>query len=627
MAVIWFKRKGNETKKWMLALTMIATSFSTTWGQISSGGFPLSRQSDMPLNYVPATQARLPDIESSLKKWNTDKGPKPAPVAVMAPVDLKFPDAGALYTTGDGTRIWRAQLDMAGAKAIGLYFSRFHLPEGVKLYLSNASGTQVMGAFTAANNDPGSYKFATEPVAGATVYLELNIAPKVNLANIDLDIDKAAAYFAGIEQLRKFSDYQTLSAYDDMFTGESSVCMINAVCPAGNGYEAQRNAALNILFPIKIGNDEFVGTCSATMVNTAANTPANCKQYTLLASHCTDGTNTIADSSFSQVILRFNYQHTSCTPAANVIPNTDQTSMVGAKFVARSILPLKYDSNSPNDSTADVGKLKGDFLLLELRSAIPAAWNINLAGWNNAANIPLTNSGNKKFIEFHHPGGDVKKVSFSHNLQSNSGIADPPSHWGTTMDSGLIAQGSSGSALFDADGRQIGIASFAPIGISGACAVNSKGASVADRTSATLYYSKMSYIWDYSVDGPAAIRKLKPWLDPANSNAVTVDAVKSNCSPLGGGTGITIDKGNLDQSVDVYPNPSQGLTHVQVNLKEAANLNLALYDISGRKLRDYNMGTVRKANFSLDLSGYPDGMYLLKVTDGYHSTSKKIMIR
>ncbi len=56
-----------------------------------------------------------------------------------------------------------------------MYYDRFSLPEGVRLFLSNANGRQVLGAYTAANNDAASGRFANEPVEGSIVNMELNI--------------------------------------------------------------------------------------------------------------------------------------------------------------------------------------------------------------------------------------------------------------------------------------------------------------------------------------------------------------------------------------------------------------------------------------------------------------------
>ncbi len=605
-------------KKRLFSLALLALSGMSARAQVSHGGLPLSIQVDEHFDYVPVTTATLPDRESGLAKWAKMPEPKPALVALMTPTDLGFPTSGSLYTMPDGTRIWKAQLKVAGAKGLGMYYDRFMLPQGVRLFLSNANGRQVLGAYTAENNDPESRKFANEPVEGELVNLELNIDAQVNLADIQLHIDRAASYFSGIEYLGAYQNLVPIDVWDSQLTGGSSVCMINAMCPLGNGYETQRNSSFQTLIPMGGG----VGACTATMMNTTTNTPASCKQYFLLASHC-EFSNAITNAGFSQFILRFNYQHAVCSPAAGAIPNTQQT-ITGAKFVARSVLPLNANGEP------DAPNIKGDFILLELNSALPAAWNMNLAGWNRDANIPLTNTSPKKFIGFHHPGGDVKKVTISHAIQSYS-LGAPQSHWATTLDSGLVAQGSSGSALFDGDGRVIGVASVAAIGqnVPSGCNVSVTGQDVSQSTSGLPLYSKLSYIWDYSIDGAATNRKLNPWLNPNNANVLTVNAVKSNCSPINGsGTGITVNNNKLDQSLRVFPNPSSnGKVTLQFNLSEVADLSFELYDISGRKLNTFTTQKVQHGSYTLDLGAYTNGMYLLKCSDGYQSASRKIMLQ
>ncbi len=75
---------------------------------------------------------------------------------------------------------------------------------------------------------------------------------EVNLSDIQLHIDRAAAYFSGIEYLGGYQDLVPIDAWDSQLTGGSSVCMINAICPAGNGYEVQRNSSFQTLIPMGV---------------------------------------------------------------------------------------------------------------------------------------------------------------------------------------------------------------------------------------------------------------------------------------------------------------------------------------------------------------------------------------
>src|SRR6202034_1015580 len=155
----------------------------------------------------------------------------------------------------------------------------------------------------------------------------------------------------------------------------------------------------------------------------------DCTPYLLTASH-TEFTNSTADSTFAQWIFYFNYETSSCDwTGAQPIPQT----MTGAYFKARA----SYDYSS--------GTIIGDFLLLQLRQAVPASYGAFFAGWDLDTTV---NTGS--FIGFHHPSGDVKKVSQTDGIDpSGSFNGTPGTHWLLLWNQGGIEEGSSGSGLFN----------------------------------------------------------------------------------------------------------------------------------------------------------------------------------
>jgi len=579
--------------------------------QLNEGGIPLSYQSVAAADQnVPVSVYPLPDwnkVVSTEQDDNSKSLPKPYMVALFAASDIGFPASGIMTNAENGHRIWRTQVRINDAQALGFYYDLFSLPQGVKLYVYNANHQHILGAYTSANNAP-SGKFANEAVQGSLATIELDIAPGVNQDNIKLHIDRTAVYFRGTEYLNYYTrgGLHEIDAIDSALSGRSSVCMINAVCPLGEGYETQRNATLQELFIV----DGGVGACSATMMNTTGNTPGSCKKYFLSATHCDDA-NSTESSHFDQAIMRFNFMQATCEGTAVPVSNT----LTGANFVARA----DYTAATPDE-------IKGDFMLLELRNAIPASWGINLAGWNNSPSIPTSTTAPKKFIGFHHPDADMKKVSASSTITSEA-LGAPGSHWLTLLSDGLVSTGSSGSALFDGDGRVIGIASVAgPDGLAEECKKNAAGETV-DGTANVVMYSKLSYDWNYSIDGSDDKRKLKPWLDNGNTGATTLNAVKSDCSAIDG-TGITIADRSLDNAIGIYPNPVSGNNAtLQFNLTEKADINVELFDISGKRLKSYMLKGVRSGSYSIDLNGYAAGMYLVKFQSGNAQTAKKIMIQ
>lgn len=597
-------------KRLCLSLGFFAACGITVHAQLGKGGLPESVQLRNIEQYVPVNPAVLPDWKSFQQKEKNDAAAgisKPLTVALFTPTDISFPASGSIVTLDNGKRIWRSRVVISQAPAIGFYYDQFRLPEGVKLFVSNAGGTQTLGAFTSENNAEGGM-FANEAVQGGTVNLEMDIEPGVNLSDIRFHINRAAVYFRSYEYLNQYADMQTLtaSAIDSALDGGSSVCMINAICPQGSNYATQRRAVAQELFV----EDDGVGVCTGTMINNTGNTTASCKQYLLTASHCNPTSDTLS-SKFDQTLVRFNFERAVCT--GGVIPEGQTLS--GVNFVARGM----YAAPSPQD-------IKGDFLLFELRQSIPTSWNVNLAGWNKDANIALTAASPKKFIGFHHPSGDTKKVSASQSIESVTvGVAN--SHWGTQLTEGYAAQGSSGSALFDGDGRLIGMLSIGgPSQVPASCNVSVHGDAIDAMN--VLAYSKLAFDWDYTLDGNNQRRKLKPWLDPANTGAVTINAVKSNCTALSGsGTSISTIDNELANSISVYPNPSTtGKVTAQINLQETADLTADVYDITGKKQQSLKLPKVRSGAFNIDLSTYANGMYIINFSNGSATTAKKVML-
>ncbi len=103
-------------------------------------------------------------------------------------------------------------------------------------------------------------------------------------------------------------------------------------------------------------------------------------------------------------------------------------------------------------------------------------------------------------------------------------------------------------------------------------------------------YSRLDYDWDYTADGSNPRRKLKPWLDPANTGVVTLKPVKSNCAALdGSGTAIRNAGDELGAGISVYPNPNTtGKVNVVINLPEVTDLKAEVYDITGKNKKRCN---------------------------------------
>ncbi|PSK95043.1 T9SS type A sorting domain-containing protein [Taibaiella chishuiensis] len=556
--------------------------------------------------YIPVSVYPLPDWGRALA---AEQQGISVPFRAGLPVstDIRFPASGAWTVLPGGRQVWQARVQIAGAPAIGFYYDQFALPEGAALFVKNKNGRQLLGAYTSRNNTPEGL-FAHEALQGDEVTLELDLEAGVPESAVRLHINQVLVYFRAYEYLNRYeiADASRPTDADNLhLEGGASLCHINAVCPLGMHYPFARKATVQTVYPN--GN-----LCSATLVNNTGNSTTACKPYLLTATHCEE-TNSTANTAFAQMLIRFNFEKQQCTSG----PPAEVNTLTGAYFRARS----NYIEVTPPS-------INGDFLLLELKDKIPAAWDAYLSGWNRDETLPATLTYPKRYIGFHHPAGDAKKIVTSTGISPEGdagGSMGPGTHWQMyPIDSGGIEGGSSGSGLFDGEGRLVGIASVAG-GPSAACtATGQPGRSASFYT--YVQYSKLNLDWDYSQDGADAFRKLKPWLDPQGTGTLTLDAVKSDCSMAG--SSIVVQDGGLPgDAIAVGPNPlTQAQLEIYVRLAEPASLQVDLFDVRGIPCRSYVTGRIQQGRFSLDMSGLANGMYLVRFNNGKGTCTKKIML-
>lgn len=590
-------------KKSIYTLLLSLSGFSLLNAQ-SLTGFPWSKS--LQGSSLSATEHIYPATD------NTANLNKPQPSAYMVAtsfkVDLSFPESGSLTKLDNGAYVWRAQLTVAEAQAIGTYFDKFELPARVALFVSNSNGKHIVGPFTSTDNDESGY-LPIEAVQGNNVYLELNIEPGVNFDDIKLHVYKLASYFRGVSELEYYSDdytYGTIDAWDGYSFETSSKCMINAVCPQSAGYETALNATVKEI----ISYDEGVGYCSGTMVNRIGNSSASCKKYLLTATHC-EGSNSTSssDAVYKEWQNRFYYQSATCTN-----PSTAPVSynITGVNFIARD----------PYDDAASASDLDADFLLLEILKPAPSfvTANAKLAGFDRNPSHTKAYVSPKKFVYFHHPAGDIKKFSSSKN------ITDASYYWAADFTEGYGAPGSSGSGMFDNDSRVIGIASVATYGACpDSCKYSARNIYEATETSTKVWYAKVSYCWaNTSISSPTDKQMLKPWLDPENTGASNSNPATWKCESTAVNE-IILPSFNGD--FDIYPNPSNdGIFQMNIRLNEPTQAKVEVYDISGRMVFAKDLGTLHSQIVNLNLSSFTNGMYMIKISNTYGQITKKVII-
>lgn len=612
-------QKNRCMKKIYLAVFLACSMGGAVHAQISEGGLPwsiglkktgLTGQSKViSIDAPDFKKLKLQDLEDA-KTGNAK--PYRAGMTVAANIDLS---SGTMVYLEDGRKIWTATVQMISPdlEALNFYYDKFNLPEGVRYYITNGNEKQFLGAYTYRNNNEFN-TFVNEPVQGGIVKLELNIDANVKLSDIQFHIDRISALDRGQSALvRAYASDEKDGGVLKPTVGESSSCEINAICPQGTDYPNQRKSEARILISAFAGSPP--GYCSGTLITDAA---GSCKPYFLTASHCDDA-NQMDDARFSDWVFQFNYESANCDGTGTIGGN----SITGAKFRARSFYP-SFPSSNPHSS-----KLVGDFILLELNNLPPDSWGAYMSGWNRNPFPPnLVNDPVKKYIGFHHPAGDIKKVSYGKNVDPNGAFNQttvPSTHWFIAFDpndGGGMEGGSSGSGLFDGDGRLIGDLSGGRNSTIGDCP-NLQGEEMGRAGLYSKFFTNWENTFDNTQTGFGAKFRLKDWLDPNNQNIESIPGKAIPCVPP---SGIKEQQELLENSTLLYPNPASNTVHLKVNFNKAMNLKVEVFNILGASQARYVVPKSTSADFGMDVSSLPNGVYLFEITSGDVKTTKKITI-
>ena len=85
-----------------------------------------------------------------------------------------------------------------------------------------------------------------------------------------------------------------------------------------------------------------------------------------------------------------------------------------------------------------------------------------------------------------------------------------------------------------------------------------------------------------------------------------------------------------ENSISIYPNPSNGNCSVAFGLVAGGFAQVDLYDMTGRFIRRVWSGELEKSvtfNANLDVSALADGMYIVRMVSGKISKSTKLLLR
>ncbi|MDR0694132.1 MAG: choice-of-anchor J domain-containing protein, partial [Prevotellaceae bacterium] len=517
----------------LFAITWLVPSFAQIKREGTPPSFATANRSVQTVREVKSLQA--PDI-ISLKvedEVRAKYGLMPR-ISKILPANYTIENAGEWISLETGEKIWQLRLKSPGAIALSLYYDRFYLPEGSKLFIYSANKKHVVGAFTAADNPKFGPEFSTEMVAGDELILEYVAPATVDKASLLSLEDKNGALVAFADNTHVAPQFATRAGvakalprggaqpvisisgvgyvYNNAIIGvakefdeptapggdegRSSACMININCPEGEAWQDQKKGVAATVQVI--AGSGYI--CSGTILN---NTARDMTPYFLMAYHCGEVNgkeSTVAE--LNQWQFYFHFERIGCE-------NSSSSAAYRTATGAQRLVATNINGGS-------------DGLLLRLNTDIPPDWDIYFNGWNRT-NTALTSGAG-----IHHPAGDYKKISFitspatqaTWNSEDATGATN--AHWRVTYGTvngkrGVTEGGSSGSPLFDQDGLVVG-------SLSG----GTGGDNPCANTSMYSLFGKLWWHWDQSPDPNQHMSK---YLDPLGTGVTTLEGMYSATDP------------------------------------------------------------------------------------------------
>lgn len=423
--------------------------------QVSKPGLPPSFDPDARFSPVYFEPMPRPDLERlRLEDQLIDSiADIPWRFGENIPVGLNPQSSGSWEILEDGGRVWRLGLKSPGALSINLTFDRYLLPPGAELYVYTPDRSVVIGAFTDYNNQSDGY-FATTLLPGDAVVLEY--------------FEPYGVAFPGELNLEILTHgYRSVLSGEKIF-GRSGWCNLNVACPKAEGWEDPISAVVLVL----IGGNSL---CSGALIN---NTENDGRPFMLTANHCFFNP--------ANMVVWFNYQSETCE---------------------NPLLPPPHDAMSGAVTRARYAP--SDMWLVELNQPVPVAYRPYFAGWNRTLEPEL----DETVVSIHHPRGDIKKFSYAEGgAQAAAYLGSPGSgenYWYVVWSGGTTTEpGSSGSPLFDAQGRIIG---------------QLHGGYAACGNTLPDWYARLGVSW---TGGGTESTSLQHWLDPRMQDPVALDGTR-----------------------------------------------------------------------------------------------------
>ncbi len=542
---------------------LLFLSFFTFYSQNIEGELPVSWIQNLTNSQDPIELPPL-NLEAIVAEDSINDLDKTLPwrYGVKRPIKLDLENNGVWTTLPNGGKIWQVAIKSPDAVNLSINFDNFYLPQGARLHIYNDDHTDISRTYSKdqnrTNNILGSWF-----INGDIIWIEY-YQPEGAIEVAELEIGSIIhGYRMGrvnalVEQIRGLND--------------SGDCNFDVNCPIGNDFNSKKDLVKKAVAILNLGNGHL---CSASLINTTGD---NKIPYLLTANHC------LNNSDPSLWSVRFNWM------SPNPICGTGEDSADIQSNFTMSGAELRANNEF------------SDFALVELYNTIPESWDVAFAGWDNSDELPIFEVG------IHHPNGDIMKI-----CRDDSGAtrenANGTEVWligggsvgvGNGWEIGTTESGSSGSPLFNEEGRIIGQL-YAGLSFCNGL-VNNNEYDV---------YGRFGISWN---TGNTPQTQLKDWLDPLGTGQTTTNSIQNIL-------GIP-DNEEVGKLV-IYPNPAS--TTITVMNGKYPNLVYRFYNVIGQQLLK---GSLSNTLNEINVESFSKGIYFLHLIDedSKSEITKKIII-
>lgn len=378
---------------------------------------------------------------------------------------------------GQQTSVWRLRIDSPNAYSINLGFSKYTMPEGGKLFIYAEGYENVVGPFTAEDNEEHGQLW-TPIIPSNVVFVEVNI-PTDKVDQLELELFRVNQAYLDLTKL-----------YEEARSLKSGSCNYDVVCPEGDAWRDQ----IQSVAAYSTGGNLF---CTGAAINNTAN---NKRPFFLTARHCG-----IDRSNAASVVAYWNFQNSTCRASGSAISGAAGDGQL-SQFNSGAIFRASY--------------YLSDMTLIEFDDPVPIDANVYLSGWNRADDVVPS------VVAIHHPNVDEKRISFENDpvsisaylKEDGSGVSHiRVADW----DLGTTEPGSSGSPIYDPERRIVG---------------QLHGGFAACGNDEPDWYGRINISWDGRDTDSSG---LKSWLDPISLGSLAIDGIPVNDTSQGPGFSVT----------------------------------------------------------------------------------------